>query len=113
MESVAGFPWNHWPVWCGICTSQQIADKVCRAYNIELSVLQAKSQQRIASEARAVAGWLARESGCATLSDIARLVNRDIGSISSSVRRLTDRILEESALAHRLMSLKAEIEEAT
>ena len=19
MESVAGFPWNHWPVWCGIC----------------------------------------------------------------------------------------------
>jgi hypothetical protein len=94
-------------------TSQQIADKVCRAYNIELSVLQAKSQQRIASEARAVAGWLARASGCVTLSDIARLVNRDVGSISSSVRRLTDRILEEPELARRLMSLKAEIEEET
>jgi hypothetical protein len=94
-------------------TSQQIVDKVCRAYNIELSVLQTKSQQRIASEARAAAGWLARESGCVTLSDIARLVNRDIGSISSSVRRLMDRILEEPELAYRLMSLKAETEGAT
>ena len=92
-------------------TPQQITDKVCRAYNIEHSVLQARSQQRIASEARAVAGWLALESGCVTLSDIARLVNRDVGSISSSVRRLTDRLQEEPELARRLLALKAEIEE--
>ena len=94
-------------------TAQQITDKVCHAYNIDVSVLKAKSQQRIASEARAVAGWLARESGCVTLSDVAKLVNRDVGSISSSVRRLTDRIQEEPVLARRMMSLKAEIEEET
>jgi putative transposase len=91
-------------------TSQQITDTVCRAYKIELSVLQARSQQRIASEARAVAGWLARESGCVTLSDIAKLVNRDVGSISSSVRRLTDRMADEPELARRLMALRAETE---
>lgn len=58
-----------------------------------------------------MAGWLARESGCVTLSDVAKLVNRDVGSISSSVRRLTDRIQEEPELVRRMMSLKAEIEE--
>ena len=60
-----------------------------------------------------MAGWLARESECVTLSDVAKLVNRDVGSISSSVRRLTDRIQEEPVLARRMMSLKAEIEEET
>jgi hypothetical protein len=94
-------------------TAQQIIDKVCLAYHLESSILQTKSQQRIASEARAVAGWLARELGCVTLSEVARLVNRDVGSISSSVRRLSDRIQEEPELANRVRSLKAAIEEAT
>ncbi len=94
-------------------TAQQIADQVCLAYDIDISVLKAKSQQRVASEARAMAGWLARESGCVTLSDVARLVNRDVGSISSSVRRLTDRIQEEPELVRRMMSLKAEIEDVS
>jgi hypothetical protein len=87
-------------------TAQQIIDKVCLAYHIDVLVLKTKSQQRIASEARAVAGWLARESGCVTLSDIARLVNRDVGSISSSVRRLSDRIQDEPELAKRINLLK-------
>jgi REP element-mobilizing transposase RayT len=87
-------------------TAQQIIDKVCLAYHIDVLVLKTKSQQRIASEARAVAGWLARESGCVTLSDIARRVNRDVGSISSSVRRLSDRIQDEPELAKRINLLK-------
>jgi REP element-mobilizing transposase RayT len=94
-------------------TAQQIIDKVCLDYHIDPSILKAKSQQRITSEARAVAGWLARESGCVTLSAVAKLVNRDVGSISSSVRRLSDRIQEKPELAIRMRSLKAELEEAT
>jgi REP element-mobilizing transposase RayT len=91
-------------------TAQQIIEKVSRAYHLDADILQAKSQQRIASEARAVAGWLARESGCVTLSDIARLVNRDVGSISSAVRRLSDRLPEEPKLARRISLLKSEID---
>ncbi|OQX17133.1 MAG: transposase [Desulfobulbaceae bacterium A2] len=94
-------------------TPEHIIDQVCRAYHVNLSVLQTRSQQRIASEARAVAGWLARESGCVTLSDIARLVHRDVGSISSAVRRLTERMQEEPKLARRLRSLKAKTERET
>jgi len=89
-------------------TAQQITDRVCLSYNIDSSALKSKSQLRISSEARAAAGWLARESGCVTLSDIARLVNRDAGSISSAVRRLSDRMQEEPELANRMQSLQAE-----
>lgn len=94
-------------------TARQILDKVCLAYHLEASILSAKSQQRNASEARAVVGWLARESGCVTLTEISRLVNRDVGSISSAVRRLSDRIQNEPKLAKRIKALKAVIEGLT
>jgi hypothetical protein len=94
-------------------TAKQIIDKVCLAYHIDSSFLKTKSQQRTVSEARAVAGWLARESRCVTLSSIARLVNRDVGSISSAVRRLSDRLQEEPELARRVKSLETTIYKAT
>ncbi|OKY73772.1 MAG: transposase [Desulfobulbaceae bacterium DB1] len=86
--------------------AQQIIDQVCLAYHIDVSILKAKSQQRTASEARAMAGWLARESGCVTLSSIAKLVNRDVGSISSAVRRLSDRVQDDPVLAEKMRSLQ-------
>ena len=94
-------------------TAQEIVDKVCHAYNINEAVLKAQSQQRIASEARAVVGWLARELNCTTFSDVGKLVNRDVGSISSSVRRLSDRMLEAPELADWVRSLKAVFEDIT
>jgi REP element-mobilizing transposase RayT len=94
-------------------SAQQIIDKVCLAYRLDTSVLQSKSQQRIASEARAVAGWLAHESGCVTLSDVASLVNRDVGSISSAVRRLSGRMQEDPELANWMKYLKADLEGST
>lgn len=94
-------------------TTQEIVDKVCHAYNIDEATLKMQSQQRVASEARAVIGWLARELGCATLSDVGKLVNRDAGSISSSVSRLSYRMQEVKELADRVRLLKAAFEEAT
>ena len=94
-------------------TARQIIDQLCRAYRLDASILQAKSQQRKVSEARAAAGWLARESGCVTLTEIAGLVNRDVGSISSAVRRLTDRLRNEPDLAKRMKALKTVIEGTT
>jgi len=94
-------------------TARQIIDQVCRAYQLDASILHAKSQRRNASEARAVAGWLARESGCVTLTEIAGLVNRDVGSISSAVRRLSDRLGNEPDLAKRMKALKTVIEGTT
>ena len=88
-------------------TVQELADKVGSTYDFAAATLKSRSQQRSASEARAVVGWLARELDCATLSDVGRLFNRDVGSISSAVRRLSERMQKEPELAARLRSLKA------
>jgi len=92
---------------------QQIVDKVCGSYQINEATLKTKSQQRVASEARAVIGWLARELGYSTLSDVGKRINRDVRSISSSVRRLSYRMREEAELAERVRLLQAEFEEAS
>jgi REP element-mobilizing transposase RayT len=94
-------------------TAKEIADRVCLAYNIDEGTLKTQSQQRVFSEARAVVGWLARELGCVTLSEVGKHVNRDVGSISSSVRRLSERMQEAPELAERVRSLKAALEKST
>jgi chromosomal replication initiation ATPase DnaA len=38
-------------------STQEIIDKVCHAYNIDEATLKLQSQQRAASEARAVVDW--------------------------------------------------------
>jgi putative transposase len=94
-------------------TTKDIVEKVCLAYHLDKTTLKTQSQQRVVSEARAVVGWLARELGCVTLSDVGKHVNRDVGSISSSVRRLSERMEEVPELADRVRSLKASLKRPT
>lgn len=92
-------------------TVREIADEVCVVYGISEAELKSPSQSRNLSEARAVLGWLARESGCITLSEAGRYVKRDVGSISSAVRRLSDRMREVPALAERVELMKTTLGE--
>lgn len=88
-----------------------IVAAVCRAYGIDEPSIKAPSQDRLSSEARAVVGWLVRELSCSTLSEVGTYVNRDIGSISSGVRRLTDRMSKTPTLAAQVWSLKTGLED--
>jgi len=94
-------------------TIKDIADKVCLAYDIDQALLKTQTQQRNVSEARAVVGWLARELDCATLTDVAKHVNRDVGSVSSAVRRLSDRLQNAPELAEQVLALKAALEKSS
>lgn len=85
---------------------REIADKVCHIHELTETELKSPSQCRNISEARAVVGWLAQELGCVTLSEVGKLVNRDVGSISSAVRRLSNRMREVPELAERVRLLK-------
>jgi len=87
-------------------TVQEICNKVCLAYDIDEVRLQAPSQERVASEARAVVGWLAYELGGITLSEVGRFIKRDVGSVSSSIRRLSKRIETTPEIAQRIRDLK-------
>ena len=86
---------------------QEIVAEVCRTYIIDEAVIKTASQNRKNAEARAVAGWLAKEMGCGTLSEVGMLVNRDVGSMSSAVRRLSDRMVNDPQLAVQMQKLKA------
>ena len=91
-------------------TAQEIVAKVCAVYRINEAALKAQSQQRLVSEVRAVIGWLAKEVGGLTLSSVASLANRDVGSMSSAVRRLSGRMETVPELAIRVRALKAALE---
>jgi putative transposase len=94
-------------------TVKDIVDEVCLSYDIDEALLKMQTQQRNITEARAVVGWLARELDCATLTDVGKHVNRDGGSISSAVRRLSERLKNVPELAERVLSLKASLEKTT
>ena len=70
---------------------EKLAAKVLDTYGIDRSALQSPSQQRHLTEARATLACLARETGAGNLEQVAGLVNRDAGSLSSVVRRLCER----------------------
>jgi hypothetical protein len=92
-------------------TVRDIADKVCQIYEISETDLKCPSQCRNITEARSVVGWLAKELGCVTLSEVGKFVNRDVGSISSAVHRLSNRMREVQDLAESVQSLKKGLKE--
>jgi len=61
---------------------------VCRCYHTSESALAAPSRTRDLSQARALIAWLARQSGAATLGEVAIRFNRDIATLSRQVGRL-------------------------
>jgi chromosomal replication initiation ATPase DnaA len=64
---------------------KQIEAKVLDAYGIDRAAVQSPSQQRHLTEAGATLSWLARETGAGNLKHVARIVNRDAGSLSSAI----------------------------
>ncbi len=80
---------------------------MCAAYGLEEDELKASRQGRIASEARTIVGWLAMEFGCASLTEVGRRFNRDVGTMSSAVRRLIDRARDFEALREQMERLKS------
>jgi REP element-mobilizing transposase RayT len=94
-------------------TVQELVAGVCREYGMNEAQLSLPSQQRAASEARAAMGLLAQEVGGITLSDVARLCKRDVGTISSSVSRLRERMGSNPELAGRIVALKSALGKTT
>jgi chromosomal replication initiation ATPase DnaA len=63
----------------------------CVEYGLAPDELRALAQGRLASEARAVVGWLASELGSASFVEVGRETARQVSTLSSAVRRLSER----------------------
>jgi REP element-mobilizing transposase RayT len=86
---------------------------VCRNYGVEVAELKSASQQRHISEARAMIAWLARTLSRATLTDVGKEINRDVGTMSSALRRLEQRAGKNSEIRERMENLKLGLTDKT
>lgn len=75
---------------------------VCREYQLSEKALASVGRGRVASEARSVIGWLARQRGQVTLTEIAQRFDRDVTTLSRGVRDLSLKAQTSKALAKRL-----------
>ncbi len=85
----------------------EIIEVVRAEYGLGQDELRAPNQSRLASEARAVVGWLTRELGSASFVEVGQSTEREVSTISSAVRRLTERARGDPALGQRLDMIKA------
>jgi putative transposase len=86
-----------------------LIERVCRMYSINPEELSAAGQRRSISQARAVLGWLAQESGGCTLTEVGMITGRDVGSISSAVGRLVKRARGDAGLRAKLEAIREQV----
>jgi REP element-mobilizing transposase RayT len=96
---------------CDRPTLEQVVAVVCRSYEVNESDLAGASQQRRLTEARAMIAWLARDAEAASLTEVGKRCNRDVGTMSSALRRLEQRAEEKPVVRERMDRLKVELKE--
>ena len=79
---------------------------VLREFDCTLAALGTRSQRRSLALARASLGWLAVQTGAATLTEVGKWIGRDVVTMSAAVRRLGKRarlMPEVRELSERLL----------
>lgn len=84
--------------------------KVCRHFDLSEKDLSATGKTRPASEARALAAYLVRESGHLSLTTLAERLKREVSALSQAARRLEKQIREEPLLAEQVSIFTANLQ---
>jgi len=92
-------------------TLDDIVATVCQDYGFDKADLISTSQNRRFAEARAVVGWLAKTFESATLTEVGVSFNRDVGTMSSALRRLVQRSAGDRVLKAGMEKLQGELKE--
>ncbi len=71
---------------------ESIIQRICQAYGLSETQLTAIGQHRLPARARALAGYIAVQTGAASLTGVATRFQRDVATLSIGVRRLTDKL---------------------
>jgi len=90
----------------GAADVRAVVEAVLERYGIALKELAAPGKKRLASEARAVAALIVFEDGHGTLTELGRLVERDVTTLSSAVVRLKKRLVENRELSAKVTELR-------
>ena len=87
---------------------EQVLQTVCEQYKISLSELSAGSRLRRIAEARAVAAFIVREMDHLSLTDLSRMLGRDLSGLSQAASRLDKRLrsdVEMGKKIHKMLQL--------
>ena len=84
---------------------------VCQNYRLDYADLKTTSQKRQLAEARAMVAWLAKTFKGATLTEVGLYFHRDVGTMSSTLRRLVQRSAAVSEFKERMAKLEERLKE--
>ena len=82
-----------------------IVAAVADAYDVEAAALAGPGRARRLSQARGLAGLIARETGAAPLSALAARFGRDLSSYSRAVRRVAETLAADGSLRDRMQAV--------
>lgn len=71
-----------------IITLDEIMTCVCEYSGLTKERLCSPSRNHSAAHARAVVGWIARETKCSTLTEVAKRIGRDVATLSIAVKKV-------------------------
>lgn len=86
-----------------------VVDAVCRRYGITTDQLKAPGKARPYAEARAIAALLVLESTDLRLTELGRMLNRDIAPLGRAGRRLLEDALKDERLSALIEELRQEL----
>lgn len=98
-------------------TLNELMEHVCAHFGLTEVQLCAPSRNRPASLARAVVGWIARDTNCSTLTDVAKRLGRDVATLSIAIKKAVVkeeacRVQEGMKLATNVCNTKKQINKA-
>lgn len=89
-------------------TLQDVAASVCRRYGITLEQLRAPGKARPFSEARALAAVIVLEAPHLFLTELGKLVNRDVSALGKAAQRIRPQLQADARLAEDLETIHRE-----
>ena len=93
------------------CELADVLSVVCRRYDITIDQLKAAGKARPFAEARALAALLVRELPGLSLTELGKVLNRDIAPLGRAGQRLLVAALEDEGMNSRINELRLELSE--
>jgi chromosomal replication initiation ATPase DnaA len=76
---------------------------------IDDEILSSRLRSRIGAEARTLIAWAVAEFSDGTISEVGRLFNRDVTTLSAGIKRMTDNSRSDQVVAAKMNSVKMAI----
>ncbi len=93
----------------GVPDIEKMIEHVCKHFKVKTEDLADPGKSQKAASARAMLGWLVRESGHLTLTELSKRLKRDVSALSRAATLLTKKAEKDGFLKHIMERLRGEL----